>query len=181
MAGSMMMLTYLAPYLTETTEGSIDQRAVAFGLAGVAGVIGILAGGFATDRWGAARTLAAGVGAIVVSMDALWALWAVRPAPPVAVLSVLAVWGGAAFWNSPAVQARLAGLAGPVATQALALNTSGTYLGVSLGGAGGGLALGLGGPGALPPVAAGCGLLALAVLAAASSATAPGDVQCRDR
>jgi predicted MFS family arabinose efflux permease len=174
MAGSMMMLTYLAPYLTETTEGSIDQRAVAFGLAGVAGVIGILAGGFATDRWGAARTLAAGVGAIVVSMDALWALWAVRPAPPVAVLSVLAVWGGAAFWNSPAVQARLAGLAGPVATQALALNTS-------LGGAGGGLALGLGGPGALPPVAAGCGLLALAVLAAASSATAPGDVQCRDR
>jgi MFS family permease len=33
------------------------------------------------------------------------------------------------FWNSPAVQARPAGLARPVATQALALNTSGTYLG----------------------------------------------------
>jgi predicted MFS family arabinose efflux permease len=121
------------------------------------------------------------VGAIVVSMAALWALWAARPAPPVAVLTVLAVWGGAAFWNSPAVQARLAGLAGPVATQALALNTSGTYLGVSLGGAGGGAALGLGGPGALPPAAACCGLLALAVLAAASSATAPCDVQRRDR
>jgi hypothetical protein len=63
--------------------------------------------------------------------------------------------GRRAFWNSPAVQARLAGLAGPVATQAL----------------------GLGGPGALPPVAACCGLLALAVLAATSSATAPCDVQ----
>src|SRR5690606_32972399 len=34
---------------------------------------------------------------------------------------------GAAFWNSPAVQARLHLLTGPVATQALALTTSGTY------------------------------------------------------
>lgn len=100
-------------------------------------------------------------------MACLWAFWAAGPAPVVPVLAVLTVWGGAAFWNSPAIQARLHLLAGPVASQALALNTSGTCFGVATGGALGGLTLSEAGVGALPPVAAAFGVTALASLALA--------------
>ncbi|TWF95557.1 putative MFS family arabinose efflux permease [Saccharopolyspora dendranthemae] len=171
MTGSMMMLTYLAPYLAETTTAGVDERAVAFGLAGIAGMAGIWLGGVATDRWGADRALLFGVTMIVAAMVALWALWASRPASLPIVLAVAAVWGGMAFWNSPAIQARLHRLAGPVSGQALALNTSGTYLGVSLGAAGGGVILTGAGPGVLPLSAAAFAIAALVLLALAGRAT----------
>lgn len=177
MTGSMMMLTYLAPYLAETTTDGVEGRAVAFSLAGIAGMAGIWLGGLATDRWGADRALLFGVSVIVAAMVALWALWASRPASLPLVLAVATVWGGMAFWNSPAIQARLHRLAGPVSGQALALNTSGTYLGVSLGAAGGGVILTGSGPGVLPLSAAGVAIAALLLLALARRATrvvAPG-------
>lgn len=61
--------------------------------------------------------------------------------------------------------------AGPAAAQAMALNTSGTYLGVSLGGAVGGLTLSTLGAGLLPAVAAVLGLSAWALLALAIGAS----------
>ncbi|MFC4003914.1 hypothetical protein ACFS2C_09120 [Prauserella oleivorans] len=79
-----------------------------------------------------------------------------------------AVWGGAAFWNSPAVQARLHMLAGPVSGEALALNTSGAYLGVACGGVIGGLVLDTHGPGPLPVVAAAAGAVALVLFTVAA-------------
>lgn len=164
MTGSMMMLTYLAPYLASATTAGVEERALAFSLSGIAGVLGIWLGGIATDRWGAERTLHFGIGAIVASMLALWVLWASRPASLPLVLVVATAWGGMAFWNSPAIQARLHHLAGPVSGQALALNTSGTYLGVSIGAAVGGLILSGFGPGGLPLIAAGFALAALLLL-----------------
>ncbi len=71
MTGSMMMLTYLAPYLASATTAGIEERALAFSLSGIAGILGIWLGGIATDRWGADRTLLFGIGAIVASMLAL--------------------------------------------------------------------------------------------------------------
>ncbi|GAB3680264.1 MFS transporter [Saccharopolyspora tripterygii] len=171
MTGSMMMLTYLAPYLAETTTAGVEGRAVAFSLAGIAGMAGIWLGGLATDRWGADRALLFGVSVIVAAMVALWALWASRPASLPLVLAVATVWGGMAFWNSPAIQARLHRLAGPVSGQALALNTSGTYLGVSIGAAGGGVILTGSGPGVLPLSAAGFAITALLLLALARRAS----------
>src|SRR5699024_4974653 len=100
MTGSMMMLTYLAPYLEATTTAGIEERALTFSLSGIAGILGIWAGGVATDRWGADRTLLFGIGAIVASMLALWGLWTARPASLPVVLAVATVWGGMAFWNS---------------------------------------------------------------------------------
>lgn len=167
MTGSMMMLTYLAPYLAATTTAGVEERALTFSLSGIAGIVGIWLGGIATDRWGADRALLFGIGAIVTSMLALWGLWAARPAPLWLVLIVATVWGGMAFWNSPAIQARLHHLAGPVSGQALALNTSGTYLGVSIGAAVGGLILSGVGPGGLPLIAAGFAVIALLLLALA--------------
>ena len=81
-------------------------------------------------------------------------LWFLRPVPFWLVVPIAAVWGGFAFWNSPAIQARLLALAGPVGGQALALNTTATYLGVSLAGAIGGLVLAQAGTGGLAPAAA---------------------------
>ena len=150
MTGSMMMLTYLAPYLTAVAGADVDDRALAFGLAGVAGILGIWLAGEAVDRWGADRTLAVGVGAIVASMLGFTVIWMSRPVPLWLILITTTFWGGMAMGNSPAVQSRLASMAGPLAGQALALNTSSTYLGVSCGAAIGGVALSVFGPGALP-------------------------------
>ncbi|EHR61792.1 MFS transporter [Saccharomonospora cyanea] len=167
MLGSMMVLTYLAPYVGALADAGPGERGVLFAVSGIAGMVGIWAGGAATDRWGPDRTLVAGVAAFVASMAALLALWPWRPASLAVLLPVVAVWGGAAFWNSPAVQARLHMLSGPVATQALALNTSGTYLGVAAGGAIGGAVLGAGGLAQLPVVVAAAGLVALGLFVAA--------------
>lgn len=150
MTGSMMMLTYLAPYLSAVAGADVDDRALAFGLAGVAGILGIWLAGEAVDRWGADRTLAIGVGAIVASMLGFSVIWMSRPVPLWLILITSTFWGGMAMGNSPAVQSRLASMAGPLAGQALALNTSSTYLGVSGGAAIGGVALSVVGPGALP-------------------------------
>ncbi len=171
MTGSMMMLTYMAPYLAAVSEASVDQRALAFSLSGVAGIVCIWAGGKVTDRWGPDRALVTGIGIFTGIMAVLGLLWFVRPVPFVVLVVVGTIWGGMAFWNSPAIQARLYLLAGPVAAQALALNTSSTYLGVSLGGALGGLALGSLGAGVLPAVAAVLGISALALLALAIGAS----------
>lgn len=165
MTGSMMMLTYLAPYLAETTTAGIEERALAFSLSGIAGIGGIWLGGIATDRLGANRTLLIGIGTIVATMIVLWVLWTARPAPLPLVLVVATLWGGMAFWNSPAIQARLHHLAGPVSGQALALNTSGTYLGVAIGAAVGGSILSTAGIGALPLTAAAFGIMAIISLA----------------
>lgn len=164
MTGSMMMLTYLAPYLEATSSAGVDERALAFSLSGLSGVLGIWLGGIATDRWGADRTLSIGIIGIIGTMIILWLLWMGRPVSVAAVIAVATVWGGLAFWNSPAIQARLYVLAGPVAPQALALNTSGTYLGVSIGAAVGGIALSTSGVGALPLTAASFGVAALVLM-----------------
>ena len=169
MTGSMMMLTYLAPYLAATTSAGIEERALAFSLSGIAGIVGIWLGGIATDRLGANLTLIIGIGTIISTMLILWTLWTVRPAPLLAVLGIVTLWGAMAFWNSPAIQARLHHLAAPVSGHALALNTSGTYLGVSIGAAAGGAVLTRGGVGLLPLTAAGFATASLILLAIAPS------------
>lgn len=168
MFGSMMLLTYLAPFTAALADADVTDRGVLFAVSGLAGMAGIWAGGRATDAWGPDRTLAAGVGAFVATMAGLAALWPLRPVPVVLLLGIVTVWGGAAFWNSPAVQARLHLLAGPVATQALALNTSGTYIGVAVGGGVGGAVLDAAGPGPLPTIAGAAGLIALGLFVTAA-------------
>lgn len=167
MTGSMMVLTYLASYLGDTADAGVEERALTFSLAGVAGMLGIWWGGLTTDRWGPNTSLAVGVGAFIATMIGLWACWLARPAPLLPVVVLATVWGGMAFWNAPPIQARLHALAGPLAPQALALNTSGTYIGVAAGAAVGGVVLDRAGAGVLPLVAAGFGLMALLLLALA--------------
>ena len=134
-------------------------------------MLGIWAGGEATDRLGADRTLLIGISVFVATMITMWVMWFVGPVPFPAVAVVAAVWGGAAFWNTPAIQTRLFLPAGPVAPQALALNTSATYLGVAGGGVLGGIVLASTGPGPLPAVASAVGAVAGVILACAAAAS----------
>jgi predicted MFS family arabinose efflux permease len=154
LAGSMLLLTYLAPFVRDLSGTGPDGRAVLFAVSGVAGMLGVWLGGLAVDRVGPDRSLLIGIGGLVVALTLLGGMWSVRPVPFWLVVPVTAVWGGFAFWNAPAIQARLLALAGPVGGQALALNTTATYLGVSLGGAIGGLVLAQTGTGGLAPAAA---------------------------
>lgn len=44
----MMMLIYLPPYMASTTATGINDRALAFSLSGIAGIVGIWLGGIGT-------------------------------------------------------------------------------------------------------------------------------------
>ncbi|OZM77675.1 MFS transporter [Pseudonocardia sp. MH-G8] len=154
LAGSMLLLSYLAPFVRELSGTGPDGRALLFAVSGVAGMLGVWLGGLAVDRVGADRALLIGIGGLVAVLAVFAGLWFVRPVPFWLVVPLSVVWAGFAFWNSPAIQARLLTLAGPVGGQALALNTTATYLGVSLAGALGGMVLAGVGPGGLAPVAA---------------------------
>ncbi|TCP44739.1 putative MFS family arabinose efflux permease [Tamaricihabitans halophyticus] len=159
--GSMMLLTYLAPFAAELANADTGHRVVLFAASGIAGMVGIWLGGIATDRWGPNRTLVYGMTVFIATMLAFSALWPLRPVTLWIMAPLAVLWAGTAFWNAPALQARLLRLAGPVGTQALAVNNSGTYLGVATGGALGGALLGACGGGALPVVSAALGALAL--------------------
>ncbi|MEV0761806.1 MFS transporter [Nocardia sp. NPDC050435] len=181
MTGSMMMLTYQASFFAAVSRAGVDQRALAFALSGTAGLAGVWLGGLATDRWGPDRSLRVGIGSFVGTMVVLWGLGFLRPVPLFVIMGIGTLQGGIAFWNAPAIQARLYLLAGPVAGQALALNTSGTYLGVALGGAVGGLTLSWAGAEQLPIVAAVLGAGALVLLGMAARAEAPAATRLRAR
>ncbi|WP_280477202.1 MFS transporter [Nocardia farcinica] len=170
MSGSMMLLTYLAPFVAGLATADTAARATLFAVSGFAGMAGLWLGGHGTDRWGADRALLIGVGVFVAAMLAFTGLWPLRPVPVALLYPLALLWAGAAFWNSPAVQARLHRLAGPAATPALAANTSGTYLGVAVGATLGGAVVDAAGPGALPPIAAAAGLVALTVFGLAARA-----------
>ncbi|WP_433414478.1 MFS transporter [Microtetraspora malaysiensis] len=172
--GSMMLLTYLAPYLTDLADAGTEARAAIFAASGFAAMAGIWLGGLATDRWGPDRTLIGGIGAFAAVMAVFTILWPMRPVSMWIVAPLAIVWGGAAFWNSPAIQARLLRLAGPVGGQALALNTSFTYIGVAVGGGLGGVLLSVFTSAALPPASAMLGLLALGVFGLAAGAARRG-------
>ncbi|UBU15896.1 MFS transporter [Nonomuraea gerenzanensis] len=161
--GSMMVLTYLAPYLHDLAGAGPAALGWVFVLAGVAGFAGGQLGGRAADRWGPDRALVTGVVGFAVVMAALGACWFLRPVPLVALLPLLIVWAGVSWWIPPPAQTRLLALAGPAGPQALALNSSAVYVGVSGGGAVGGLVLGGHGSGWLPVVAACVELVALAL------------------
>lgn len=161
--GSMMLLTYLAPFLRDLAGAGPVEVGWVFVLAGIAGFAGGQLGGRAADRWGADRALITGIAGFTAVMAAMTGCWLLRPLPLLALLPLLLVWAAMSWWIPPPAQTRLLALAGPAGPQALALNSSAVYVGVSAGGALGGIVLETYGPGALPAVAAVAELAALAL------------------
>ncbi|WP_393915920.1 MFS transporter [Halostreptopolyspora alba] len=151
-AGGMMPYIYLAP-LYRQLSGGTDAVGTLIMLFGAAGFVGVLLGGRGADRWGPGRTLAAGLGTAIVMVAVLAALTTLAPAGslPFAVLAgIVVVWAVGIWTISPPLQSWLLLRARGADSAILALNTSGMYLGFSLAGSLGGLALAAGGPEALP-------------------------------
>ncbi|MEV5326740.1 MFS transporter [Nonomuraea sp. NPDC052634] len=164
--GSMMVLSYLAPFLRDLAGAGPVELGWVFVLAGLAGLAGGQLGGRAADRWGVSRAMTAGVAAFAAVMAALTFCQILRPVPLLALLPLLLLWAGASWWIPPPAQARMIALAGPAAPQALALNSSAVYVGVSCGAALGGLVLETYGSGWLPAAAVCVELVALALFRA---------------
>uniref|UniRef100_UPI000377C897 MFS transporter n=1 Tax=Nocardiopsis halotolerans TaxID=124252 RepID=UPI000377C897 len=162
-----MAYTYVAPLTRDLTGAGGAALAPLIAVAGASGAIGTFLCGRATDRWGADRMLLATFAGLVAAngLLAVLGLLGGGGVPVWTLAPVLALWGFTAWGFAAPMNARILGLAGDAGTEAMALNTSGLYVGVSVAGAVGGAALsGYGGTG-VAVAATVVGLVALVVMA----------------
>ncbi len=131
------VFSYLGPVLTALVPMSGDELSLTLAGFGVAGVVGTLLGGAASDRFGARQVLLAmlplmGLAMLLLPFTQGHFAW---------MMGVMMVWGVAGFSLMAPQQSRLAQLAKAQAPIALSLNTSMLYLGTALGAALSGLAI----------------------------------------
>jgi MFS transporter, DHA1 family, chloramphenicol resistance protein len=166
----LVVFSYLAPLLTDSTGLSAGWVPVVLALYGVGALAGITIGGrtadarpFTTLRIGMAGVIAASV------VLALWTgtAW-------VAVPAIVAI-GAFGFANNPAVNARVFTVAGSAPTLAAAFNISAFNVGITTGPWLGGLAIGAGaGYSLVGWIGAGLGVLALGTVLLASRRASTG-------
>lgn len=110
-------------------------------LYGLGAVLGNMAAGYATDRWGSVRVLTVGYVTMALALGVLAWIAAVHSSlRPVVGLLVL-LWGASSWCQTPPQQHRLIGGAPQEASLVVSLNSSGIYLGIGLGTVLGGIAL----------------------------------------
>ena len=140
---SYTVYTFVAPYAADVLGLSGSALSYVLFAWGAAAFLGIVAGGAATDRFGAKRWAAV---MLPISAAALAGLSVftnlTTGAALVPVLVAMAVWGFSGWGFFPAQQTRLIGITGPKgASVAISLNASFMYLGFSLGAQAGSLTL----------------------------------------
>ena len=155
------VFAYIGPVLQALNPMSSVQLSITLAVFGAAGVAGTLAGGWATDRFGALRTMRVQL-AVLIAMMCLLPL--TRGHVP-ATLAVLVAWGIAGFGLMAPQQSRLASLSPAQAPLLLSLNGSMLYIGTALGAVLSGSLLERVGFAQLGWVGAPFGLLALLTLA----------------
>ncbi|MFD7155051.1 Cmx/CmrA family chloramphenicol efflux MFS transporter [Kribbella sp. NPDC059898] len=156
----LVIFSYLAPLLTETTRLSDAWVPVILALYGVGALAGITISGRTADRrpFG---TLAISLTGVVLAAVVL-ALAA--GTPWIAVLAIVAV-GSFGFATNPAVNSRVFGVAGSAPTLAAAFNISAFNVGITVGPWLGGLALDAGaGYPSVGWIGAGLGVLAVGTI-----------------
>ncbi len=129
-----LVFSYIGPVLQALLPMSAEWMSFTLLLFGLAGVVGTLIGGWATDRFGARRTLPVQL-AVLGSTMALLPL--TRGHYPLMVAAFV-VWGVAGFGMMAPQQSRLAALAPAQTPILLSLNGSMLYLGTAAGAALGG-------------------------------------------
>ncbi|KAA8888918.1 MFS transporter [Nocardia colli] len=164
LGGALMMFTYFGPFAADFSNSSLRQRGLLFAVAGIAGLIGSVAGGIYVDKKGASTALRIGFGLFLSTMIVFAILTAFAPISMVVLVALTLVWSFSLYWNTPAMQTMLLDAAPDSATQVLALNSSSTYLGVTLGSIAGGITLAVFSPFALPIAAAALSAVALLVI-----------------
>lgn len=161
MMAMMVVLIYLAPFAAEVADAGPELRAVMFAVAGTAGVAGLLAAGRLSDRWQTRRMLVIGVAGMALMLAALALAAVLRPIPFVAMVVIAALWGFAAFWNSPPAQVEINARAGDRANEVFAVSNTATYLCIAVASAAGGVILSALGAGWLPVAGLGAAVVAL--------------------
>lgn len=138
--GGLMVYTYISPITRDLSWQGGSALAVFIAVVGTAGAIGTFVGGRLTDRWGADRALLAAFGlmAAAVSTLAIIGFIGERGTPAWIVAIALAAYGFAGWGFNPPMNARALQLAGDAGTEAVAMNTSALYVGISIAGALGG-------------------------------------------
>lgn len=127
-AGQFTVLTYVEPYLGDTTGisgGLVSAFLLAFG---VANALGTFLGGRLADLNATATMVVCGV-VLAVVFGAL----AIVGSMPVPTALLMGVWGLAGFSAVPSVQYRVAALAGPGGNLAASLPASALNAGIAVG------------------------------------------------
>ncbi|MFD2354702.1 MFS transporter [Nonomuraea ferruginea] len=133
--GSMMVMTYLAPFLRELAGAGPVEVGWVFVLAGAAGFAGGQLGGRAGDRWGGRPGAHRGDLRVRRRHGRVHGRVGGCGRSPCSRSCRCSRSGrGVSWWIPPPAQVRLLALAGPAGPQALALNSSAVYVGVSGGG-----------------------------------------------
>ena len=158
MSGQFTMFAYIAPILRDGFGASPLMISMAFLIVGIAGVTGNSVASRIVGRFGVDRIIAAGLASLCVGFIG----FALSDGNFAFAMIASLFWGLGSFSSNSLQQSRLAGLALPIASATIALNTSFVYLGQSTGAKVGGYLMDMGKMTSLPWMA--FGFMAAAII-----------------
>jgi predicted MFS family arabinose efflux permease len=167
MVAQFTVFTYVAELINATVADGSTAVALTLLLFGIAGVTGNILSGKLADSWGPERTIRAAIGLMGASFLVLAGLAATSTSGGlvgVAAVAATFAWGIGGWGFLPAQQLRLVRIAPEAGPLVLSVNASGNYLGISLGGAIGGITLAAGSLTIVPVVGAVLALVAVALV-----------------
>lgn len=132
-AGQFVLFSYFAPYYKASIGITPGELGLLFMWFGAFGFLGNLLMSRNIDRFGASRSVMAGIACMALSL----LIWPMGTTLMLAAL-VSIPWALGCFSSNSAQQARLVGIAPALAAGSIALNTSAMYAGQAIGAAGGG-------------------------------------------
>jgi DHA1 family inner membrane transport protein len=132
MAAAYTVYAYSVPALSAVGI-SLSATVWVLALYGVGAVVGNLAAGYATDRWGSVRVLTAGYLTMAAGLGLLGAMAATHTTSPALVGLLAVAWGAGSWCQTPPQQHRLIAVAPQEAPLVVALNSSAIYVGIGTG------------------------------------------------
>jgi predicted MFS family arabinose efflux permease len=133
-AGQFVLFSYMAPYFKAKIGITPGQLGLIFMWFGAFGFIGNMLMTKNIDRIGAPRAIMIAIGSMAISLLA----WPLGTSLMLASL-IMVPWALGCFSSNSAQQARLVGIAPPLASASIALNSSAMYAGQAIGAAAGGM------------------------------------------
>ncbi len=133
-AGQFVLFSYMAPYYKAKIGITPEQLGLIFMWFGAFGFIGNMLMTRHIDRIGAPRAIMIAIGGMAVSLLA----WPLGTSLVLAAVIVVP-WALGCFSSNSAQQARLVGIAPPLASASISLNSSAMYAGQAIGAAAGGV------------------------------------------
>jgi predicted MFS family arabinose efflux permease len=132
-AGQFVLFSYMAPYYKAKIGITAEQLGLIFMWFGAFGFIGNMLMSRNIDRIGAPRAIMIAIAGMALS----FLVWPFATSLMLAAVIVVP-WALGCFSSNSAQQARLVGLAPPLAAASIALNSSAMYAGQAIGAAAGG-------------------------------------------